>query len=606
MQRVADYIADFIYRLGVEHAFMVSGGGMMFLSDGIAQHPHLQAICTHHEQSAAMAAAAYARYREGFGAVYVTTGCGGTNAVTGLLGAWQDSVSCIFISGQSKRIETVRNSGLSIRQIGVQEADIIEIVSSIAKYAVMVNDPADIAYHLEKAAYLARTGRPGPVWIDVPMDIQAAMIEPESLRHFDLDSESDALPHLTTEQLRPLAELLKQAERPIIVAGQGIRLAGAIPAFRQFIESHHIPFAVSRLGIDVLPSDHPLYIGRIGNKGDRAGNLAVQNSDLLLAIGSRLSVSSTGHEYEQFARHARHVVVDIDPIEHQKNTVRIDHFLWADAGDFLTKAMTLPQPRTEEWVARCQRWKSQYPVCLPEYAGTQGGINLYYFVERLSRKMKDDGVIITDTGSAYFVVSQGMQFRAEQRYITSGAQAVMGFSLPAAIGASIARGCGEVLAITGDGSFQMNLQELQTMLHHRLPIKLFVWNNDGYLSIRATQARFFEGRYIGTDNTSGVSFPSLQKIAQAYGIRYVLAADSAQLDAALDEVLRDSDPVLCEVRCLRDQEIVPTVASVRLPSGKMQSFPLEDMYPFLERDEFYANQMIPHFLVTPEEKKTSE
>jgi len=593
MQRVADYVADYIYKLGVEDIFMVSGGGLIFLSDGVASHPHLRVVCSHHEQASAMGAVSYAKYRDSFGVVYLTTGCGGTNAITGLLGAWQDNVPCIFISGQCKRKETIRNSGLHLRQLGVQEADIIAIVESLTKYSVMVNDPLKIAYHLDKAVYLASTSRPGPVWLDIPMDVQGAIIDESNLERFspaEVSVEYKKFP--TKQELKQVEELFSSSKRPIIVAGQGIRLAKAISQFRTFIEKYRIPVVASRLGIDLLPSDHPLFIGRIGNKGDRAGNFAVQNSDLVVAMGSRLSVSSTGHEYDKFAREAKIVVVDIDPVEHKKNTITIDLFVNSDVKRCL-EALTLQKlPDTGAWLEKCLYWKKKWPVCLTEYANGINGINLYYFVDRLSRNMKDGSVLVSDAGSAFYVVSQGIQIKEGQRYITSGGQAEMGYTLPASIGVSIARGKGEVLGVTGDGSFQMNIQELQTIVHYDLPIKTFVWNNDGYLSIRSSQSKFFEGRFIGTDKTSGVSFPDTEKIANAYGIKYFRAADSASLDDVIEEVLNYPKAVICEVMCLRYQEIVPTVSSYKKKDGTMVSRPLEDMYPFLDREEFNKEMIV--------------
>lgn len=593
MMRVADYIADYIYKLGIKDVFLVTGGGMMFLSDGIASHPHLKAVCNHHEQAAAMGAVAYAKYNQSFGAAYVTTGCGGTNAMTGLLGAWQDSVPCIFISGQCKRKETVRNSGLRLRQFGVQEADIISVVQPLTKYAVMVNEPEQIAYHLDKAAHLAKSGRPGPVWLDIPLDVQGAMVDEQSLVRFpDSERIEDCQDEPTEDEVKQVLQLLTVSKRPVIVAGQGIRLSKAIQEFKGCIEDFQIPVVASRLGIDLLPSEHSLFIGRIGNKGDRAGNLAVQNADLVISIGSRLSVSSTGHEYHDFAREAQIVVVDIDSEEHKKNTVKIDLFINSDAKKFL-KALNNRRPLdTKAWVNKCQEWKLRYPVCLPEYADENNGINLYYFVDRLSQKMKSDSVIVSDAGSAFYVVSQGVKLKESQRYVTSAAQAEMGFTVPATIGVSVAKGAEEVIGVTGDGSFQMNIQELQTIVHYDLPIKMFVWNNDGYLSIRATQTKFFEGRFIGTDKLSGVSFPNLKKIAQAYGIEYIKAYSSKELDQVIEKVLDYPKAVICEVMCLKDQEVVPTVSSYKKEDGTMVSKPLEDMYPFLDREEFMENMLV--------------
>lgn len=595
--RVADYLAEQVYKAGVKEIFLVSGGGMMFLSDGIARNPHLKYICNHHEQACAMAAVGYAKYTGGLGVAYLTTGCGGTNAITGLLDAWQDSVPCLFISGQVKQKETVRDSGLALRQKGVQEADIIPVVRPLTKYAEMVTDPQSVRYHFEKAVYLARNGRPGPVWIDIPMDVQSAEIDPIRLKGFTPPADRSAPGRATASDLKYFWSALNKAQRPIIVMGQGVRISGKLREFRTFIEKLSIPVVASRLGIDSLPAGHPLYAGRIGNKGDRAGNFAMQNADLVIALGSRLSVSSTGHEYDMFAREAKLVVVDIDHVEHSKNTVKIDRFIHADLKEFLPEiSRTKGAGRDKKiafsaWAKKCAGWRKMWPVYLPAYAKERGGINMYYFVETLNRMLKKDSAVVSDAGSAVYVVSQGICVNGAQRYITSGGQADMGFTLPAAIGVSSARGHGEVLGITGDGSFQMNIQELQTLVHYKLPVKIFVWNNDGYLSIRASQAKFFDRRFIGTDSGSGVSFPSVEKIAKAYGIKYFKAASSAGLPSAISKALAYEGPVLCEVMCQRDQEVVPCSASSKLPDGRMVSRPLEDMYPFLSREEF-KKQMI--------------
>ena len=592
--RVTDYIAEYIYNEAVRHVFMVSGGGMMFLSDGIAMHPQLEAVCTHHEQAAAMAAVSYAKYREELGVCYVTTGCGGTNAITGLLNGWQDNIPCLFISGQSKRKETVRNSGLALRQFGVQEADIIEIVQSITKYAVMINKPELIAYHLDKALFLARNGRPGPVWLDIPLDVQGAQVDPIRLLRFTAEEKlKEDCGYPSDEEVTKIHELLNKAQRPVMIAGQGIRLGKAIPEFKAFIEKYQLPFVTSKLAVDLLPSDHPLFIGRIGNKGDRPGNMTVQNADLVLSIGCRLSVNSTGHEYHQFAREARIVVVDIDPVEHKKNTVRIDHFVHADAKYFISKLIKLNvSQQNAVWIEKCRHWKKKYPVCLPEYADSEEGINLYHFIDCLSEAIKGGAVIVSDAGSAGYVTTQTMAFREGQRSIYSGGQMEMGYTIPATIGVCYARDKQEVIGITGDGSFQMNIQELQTIVHNSLPIKIFVWNNDGYLSIRASQRKFFDGRFIGTDKTSGVSFPDLEKIAGAYGIKYYRLEQSQHLTQKIREVLAYPHAVVCEVMCIRDQEIVPAVSSVRKEDGSMVSKPLEDMFPFLDREEFFKEMIV--------------
>lgn len=593
--RVCDLIANKIYEEGIKDVFMVSGGGLMYLTDGLACNTDLRKICCHHEQAAAMAAVGYAKY-SGMGCAYVTTGCGGTNAMTGLLNAWQDNVPCIFVSGQCKIKETLGYIGLPIRQVGVQEADIVTLVSSITKYAVMVEKPEDVLYHLEKAFYLARSGRPGPVWIDVPMDVQSAEIESDALKHFSPREQAAAKEEPSEWEISDLVYELSKAKRPVIIAGHGIRLAGVVKEFCELVHKSGVPVVCSRMGTDVLPTTDELNIGRIGNKGTRAANFAVQNADLVIAIGSRLSVSSTGQQYEYFAREAKVIAVDIDPYEHMKNTVHVDQVIVADAKrviEKLLKADGLSLRGYEEWAKICLEWKNKYPVCLKEYYDDSNGINMYVFIEELSKAMKDDSVLVTDAGSAVYVPAQGLKTRsASQRYITSGAQAEMGFTLPAAIGVCMARNAGQTLGITGDGSLQMNIQELQTLAHYRLPVKLFVWNNDGYLSIRATQRKFFDGRFIGTDSMSGVSFPDLEKIAAAYGLRYFRMDKIDMMQEQFAEILADDEPVICEVMSVRDQAVMPSVSSKQLEDGRLVSAPIEDMFPFLPREEFLANMIV--------------
>ncbi len=592
--RVADYVASFVSDvLKVDTVFLVSGGGMMFLSDGLALNDKINVVCNHHEQASAMAAVGYGKFKTDYSCAYLTTGCGGTNAITGLLNAYQDSVPCVFISGQVKLKETSRNAEASLRQFGVQEADIVSVVEPLSKYAVMVTDPRKIAFHLEKAAYLAKSERPGPVWIDIPMDIQGALVEEDELIHFV--PEEQRVLAISDDDLSAVSDALQRASRPIIVAGQGIRHSNSISVFQELIEQYNIPYVASRLGIDLLPSDHPLFIGRMGTKGDRAGNFAVQNADLVLVVGSRLSVSSTGHQYELFGREAKVIVLDVDAEEHRKNTVKIDRFIHADAADFLSRFRTLELSfrSPSEWSEKCLSWKTKWPVCLPEYADDAEGINLYYFTNRLATLAPKKAVVISDAGSSFYVISQGFMFQEGQRYVTSGGQAEMGYTLPAAIGASTASPGNPILAVTGDGSLQMNIQELQSLVHYQWPIKLFVWNNNGYLSIRATQRKFFDARYVGTDPGSGVSFPDLEKLSAAYGLKYVRAEKNAELDGAIQVALEYAGPVVVEIMSIPDQEIIPSAASVRKDDGTMVSKPLEDMYPFLPRDEFYQEMIVP-------------
>ena len=591
--RVSDVIVDFIYKLGVDSIFTVTGGGAMFLNDAVAAHPEIKAVCNHHEQACAMGAVGYAKLRNGYASAILTTGCGATNGITGLLDAWQDNVPCFFVSGQVKRKETCYNATVPLRQFGVQEADIVAIVKSITKYAIMINEPQDILFELEKAAFLAKSGRPGPVWIDVPLDVQGATVDLDTIRHFIPEPEALAKPAPSAKDVDALKKKLATAKRPFIIAGNGIRLGGAVESFRQFIEDTKIPVGVSYLGADLLPSNHPQYVGRLGIKGERAGNFAMQNADLVISIGCHLSVALTGFEYNLFAREAYHAVVDIDPDEHRKNTVKIDQFIYADVAEFFAALSAVkPLEAWQGWGDTCRKWKEQWPVCLPSYADEKDGINKYSFIEKLKDHLKPDSVVVSDAGSSYYVTSQALKIRDQQRYLTSGAQADMGFTLPAAIGASVARSGGEVVGITGDGSFQMNIQELQTVVHHQFPVKQVEWNNNGYLSIRATQLKFFSGREIGTDPASGVSFPSTEKIATAYGIPFLRVSELNLLDAALQQLMAATGPMILEVMCPKNQEIIPTASSKKLPDGRMVSKPLEDMYPFLDRAEFLANMIV--------------
>ena len=585
-QRVADIVASFLVDQGIKDVFTLTGGGAMFLNDGIASNDNINAICNHHEQACAMGAVAYAKYKNGLATAMLTTGCGATNAITGLLDAWQDNTPVIFISGQIKRKETSRNSKTNLRQFGVQEADIISIVESLTKYSVMVNEPDEILYHLERAAHLAMTGRPGPVWIDIPLDVQGFFIKIDELKHFTPEIEA-------TQEIKGMDRLVKmyeKAERPIILAGNGVRLSGSVDKLREFSSKNNIPCVVSYLAVDYFEQDSPNYVGRLGIKGDRAGNFAIQNSDLIISLGSRLSVCLTGFEYELFARNSKLIVVDIDEDEHKKDTVYIDQFIHADVGNFLSKFASKITPKISgDWQNKCVHWKNKWPVYQGGYDADT--VNMYEFTKTLSELASEDEIVVSDAGSSYYVTSQSFTFNSnKQRYITSGAQADMGFTLPAAIGTCIAANK-SVVGITGDGSFQLNIQELQTIKHYNLPVKLIVWNNNGYLSIRATQDKFFDGRRIGTDPESGVSFPEVEKIAKAYDLPYVKINNAAELRKKLTDVISASGPVICEVMCPENQEIVPAVSAVKNDDGSMTSKPIEDMYPFLERDEF-LNEMI--------------
>lgn len=596
--RVADYIMSFVTdRLKVDTVFMVSGGGIMHLTDAIACHGSLRYVCSHNEQATTMEADGYAKQRGGFGVALVTTGPGATNALTGLVGAWQDSTPLFVISGQAKRQQTIQLSGLALRQFGVQEADILPMVRSSTKYSVMLDDPAQARYHLEKAMYLAEAGRPGPVWIDVPLDVQGAQVDPEALQGFDPQAEGiETIAPPSAEAIASLARDLAHAQRPVFIAGHGVRIARATAEFRELVEALNVPVVTPRLGIDLMDSAHPLYVGRPGIKGDRAGNFAMQNADLVIALGTRLSINVTGHEYEKFARSAKVVVVDVDEVEHRKPTIRVDRFLRCHALD-LVQSLAVEAKRQglrkgDAWPEICRGWKRRYPVHQPEYA-LQNPINTYHFTEVLSDQLAADDCVVIDSGSSSYVVSQGIRIKSGQRYLASGGLGAMGYALPAALGASVGRGGKRVICITGDGSLQMNLQELITITHERLPVKIFIFNNHGYASIKTTQHNYFQDRFVGVDHRSGVALPDILKVAELYGMKGVRLTGPGELVERVAEILNCDEPVLVDVDCSQDQLIIPTVFSKKREDGSMVSLPLEDMYPFLEREEFKAQMLVP-------------
>jgi acetolactate synthase-1/2/3 large subunit len=585
--RVSDYIAKFLEDSGVKYVFMVTGGGAMFLNDGIAKSKKIKGIFNNHEQASAMAAVGYSKLNNEISVVMPTTGCGGTNTITGVLDAWQDSNKVVFISGNVKSKETTNLASTPLRKFGVQEANIVEIVKSITKYAEMVIDPNTIAYHLEKAFYICRSGRPGPVWLDIPMDVQGAYINEEELTHFTPEVKNNEI--LNYEKF---FSLLSLAKRPIIVAGYGIYLSNTQKQFKNFVEKYKIPVTFTYLGVDLLPSDHPQYVGRLGTKGDRAGNFAVQNSDLVISLGSSLSVSVTGFQYETFARDAKILVVDIDKNEHKKGTIRVDYEINQCLFDFFENMPNSKYELDENWANKCLHWRDKWPVFSKEYQNTENGINMYLILEELSKRLNKNEIIVSDAGSAYYVTSQALKIKGELRYITSGAQADMGFTLPASIGAAIAaNNSRKVIGITGDGSFQMNIQELQTIVNYQLPIKIFILNNGGYLSIRNTMDKFFESRYFGTDAGSGLALPNSQKIAAAYEIPYFSLRDLNDINNKLDTILNTPGYSITEVFCPFKQDISPSSSTKEDENGKLYSPPLEYMYPFLTDEEF-KNEMI--------------
>lgn len=591
MIKVADYMARRIAEAGITNVFMITGGGAMHLNDAFGNEPGLRYLCNHHEQACAMAAEGYARVSGKAALVNVTTGPGGINAINGVFGAYTDSIPMLVVSGQVKR-QTCKafHDVPELRQLGDQEAGIVDMVRGVTKYAVILREPQDVRYELEKALYLMTHGRPGPVWIDVPIDIQAAAVDETTLRGFEPPAETSAV---SSEAVREVLARIAAAKRPVLLAGSGIRVASAVDVFERVIRKLGIPVTTAWTAHDLIDSEDPLFAGRPGTVGDRPGNFAVQNSDLLLVIGCRLHIRQVSYNWEWFARAAYKIQVDIDPAELSKPVVVPDLPIVADAKAFLEeleRQLGDSQPAHGEWVAWCRERREAYPV-VTDAQRESPLLNPYVFIERVTRKLERDDVIVCGDGAACVVTFQAAHIRRGQRLFTNAGSASMGYDLPAAIGAAVAREGKRVICFAGDGSVQLNLQELQTVAHHRLPIKLFVLNNGGYLSIRQTQLSYF-GRLVGESPQSGVSFPDMVKIGAAYGL-HSMRIEGRDCEAALDEVLSAEGPVLCEVMLDPQQQFEPKLASRQLPGGKMISSPLEDMSPFLSREELRANMLIP-------------
>jgi acetolactate synthase-1/2/3 large subunit len=587
---------DFVARQNVKHVFMLAGGGAMHLNDSLGRCPGLRYVCNLHEQAAAIAAEAYSRMTNGLSAAMVTTGPGGTNAVTGVAGAWLDSTPVLFISGQVKRADLKRDSG--VRILGVQEIDIVSIVRSITKYAVTIEDPATIRYHLEKAVHLALSGRRGPVWIDIPLDVQAAQIDAEAMAGFTPEAgpdKSKAADRLRQE-VGQLVHLLNKAQRPVLLAGNGIRAANADKLFLEVVQTLGLPVLATWLGFDLIPDAHPLYVGRPGSLAPRGANFALQNSDLLLVVGSRLDMAMTAYAHERMARAAVKIMVDIDPAEIQKMKTPIHLPIVADAGEFLeemkVQAGAVYGQGWQPWVQKCQEWKARYPLVLPEHRAMPNHLSMYHFSEALSDELAPGDVITPgSSGFAIEIFLLCLKIKEKQRCFHNRGTGSMGFALPAAIGAAVAGG-GRTICVDGDGSFQMNIQELATVERLALNLKFFVANNDGYASIRASQSGYFK-LLVGADRTSNMTLPDLGPVAKAYGLPFVRIADKADLNKQIRAVLEMDGPVVCEVMVAPQEERFPRAASYIKPDGSMGSKPLEDLFPFLDRTEFKQNMLIP-------------
>jgi acetolactate synthase I/II/III large subunit len=597
--KLSDYIAGRLADWGVRHIFLVTGGGAMHLNDSIGKESRIQYVCNHHEQASAMAAEGYARISGQPGVVNVTTGPGGINALNGVFGAWTDSIPMLIVSGQVKRETCMRAQGITgLRQLGDQEADIIAMVANITKYAVLIDDPLSIRYHLERAWHLAQSGRPGPCWLDIPVDVQAASIDPASLRSYDPAEDEPAQGQIGVGSPRLKAycqevlDRIRRAKRPVILAGTGVRAAHAVAEFDQLFHRLGVPVTTAWTH-DLIATDDPLFCGRQGTIGDRAGNFTVQNADVLLILGSRLNIRQTSYNWQSFAPRAFKIQVDIDSAEFHKPTVKPDMAIHCDLRKFLTQLLS--QCDTEDyapgahdpWLAWCRERVQRYPVVQDRQRQPCPPLNPYYFVEQLSAKLANDDVIVCGNASSCIVPFQTMRLRKHQRLISNSGSASMGYDLPAAIGAAFARPGKRVICIAGDGSVQMNIQELQTAVHHHLPVKIFVLNNSGYLSMRMTQSGFF-GRLTGESAASGASLPDMVKVACAYGIPSIRIDRQSQL-AQIDLALAADGPSLVDVVLDPNQEFEPRSRARQLPDGRIVSPNLEDMYPFLDEAELTDN-----------------
>jgi acetolactate synthase I/II/III large subunit len=596
--RVSEYISQALSDFGVRHVFMITGGGAMFLNYAIGKNSDIQVIFNHHEQACAMAAEGYARITNTPGVINVTTGPGGVNALNGVYGAYTDSIPLLVLSGQVKRETYIRSYDLpSLRQLGDQEIDIISMVKGITKYAVTVTDPEEIRYHLEKAWHLARSGRPGPVWLDIPIDVQSSFVDVTTLRRFDPDEMiSPTGPETLSRDVYETLSRLRSAKRPVILSGTGVRLAGAVDLFNEVVHKLGIPVTTGWTH-DLIDSNDPVFCGRPGTIGTRPGNFAVQNSDVLLVLGSRLNIRQTGYAFKSFARAAHKIWVDVDAAELNRPTVRPDTAIVADVKTFLAEmncqleAGQWNGKQFAEWLGWCKERQERYPAVLPRHREHKGKINPYHFIEVLFDALTAEDVVACGNGAATVVTFQAAKIKFGQRLWANSGSASMGYDLPSAIGASVARDGKRSICLAGDGSIQMNIQELQTLVQHKLPVKIFVLNNNGYLSIRQSQKGFF-GDVVGESPASGVSFPDFVEVARSFGIAS-WKIEQENLGPLIQKALDTPGPVLCEVVLDTDQGFEPRQSSRQLSDGRIVSAPLEDLFPFLDREELKENLLIP-------------
>lgn len=597
--KVSDIVVKFIEDIGVKHIFLISGGGNIHLIDSVGKSRKIKYVCNHHEQASATCAEAYSRITENLGVCLVTTGPGGTNAITGMLGAWLDSIPMLVISGQVKR-ELIGAGKNGMRQLGDQEINIVDIVKPITKYAKTVNNPEDIEYYLKKAVHIAKDGRPGPVWIDIPLDIQGSFVDPEKIRKFD-PKELDSSYETDNKKLKKIVsdtlKRLKKSSRPVLYVGNGVRLCGAQQQFLKLVNLLKIPVLSSYAGYDIISSDNPYFFGRGHAFGQRAANFILQNSDLLLSVGARLDVRTIGFTYKAFAREAYKIMVDIDKKELDKFILSPDLKVNFDAREFINEMIRQVKKNRlklniDQWLSYGRNLNSKYPAILPEFCKEKKYVNPYCFIDTIGDFLDENEIIVLSDGIGPLNCSyQALYVKRGQRVILNNGCAQMGYGLPAAIGASFASGK-RVICFEGDGSIQLNIHELQVMRYYNLPIKLFIYSNDGYLSIRNTQNNLFEKKHVASDSKSGVSCPDFIKLAKAYGFKTIKINNHSDMERKIKKVLNTSGPIVCEINAVRNLTLTPKLASRKRPDGQFESPPLEDMAPFLPRDEFEENMII--------------
>ena len=599
--KVSDYIANFLAEKGINQVFTVCGGGSMHMNDSFGHHPRLKCIYNHHEQASAIAAEAYARINNVPSVCCVTSGPGAINALNGVVGAYQDSIPMLVFSGQAKTTLTMKFNHVNLRSLGNQEVDIVSAVQGFTKYAYMIEHKEDIRYCLEKAYHLAVSGRMGPTWLDIPLDIQGSYVETDELTGFDCDSIKDLRVFDSTklkESVEFIIRKLESSKRPVIYAGNGIRLSGGTNLLKKVAEKYCLPVVTCWDSIDLIATDSPNYCGRGGNMGDRAGNFAVQNSDLLICVGTRLNIYQVGFELELWARGAFVVMVDIDEDELKKPTIRVDYPVCSDALDFLSLFYDAYSKsfknKYEAWLFQCQKWKHKYPVVQDRQRNQKGLANVYCFIDMLSHLLPSNSVTVVANGSASVVGSAAYYIKDNDRFIMNCALSSMGYDLPAAIGACVSNHHKEVICIAGDGSIQMNIQELQTIITNKLPIKIFVINNLGYHQMRLTERNLFKDGMVGVGpETNDLEFPSFEKLAFAYGFPYFSIHNNNEMTCEIKKCLAHSGYLICEVFVDTNQAFEPKSATMRKNDGTLFSPPLEDLAPFISRKELAENMYIP-------------